>query len=128
MIATFTHLTGSRRGKCEQFTDELITIGRATDNQLSFGDGERRVSSHHAQISRHGDNFLLRDLGSTNGTMINGRRIIISELGKDDLIEFGAGGPLLRFCIVQPSPTNHYAPPSPDRANDLPKGKTTVIE
>src|ERR1051325_4210981 len=101
MIATFTHLTGSRRGLCEKFQDDTITIGRAADNALCLGDNERRVSSHHAQISRHGDTFLLRDLGSTNGTMINGRRVIISELSPDDLIEVGAGGPLLRFGLEQ---------------------------
>lgn len=102
MIATFTHLTSSRRGLCEKFTDDTITVGRAADNALCFGDQERRVSSHHAQIARHGESFLLRDLGSTNGTMINGRRVIISELNADDLIEFGAGGPLVRFAIEQP--------------------------
>ena len=95
MIATITHLTGRRRGERQTFDDEIITIGRAADNQLCFGDAERRVSSHHAQISRHGDAFLIRDLGSTNGTMINGRRIIISEIAADDLIEFGAGGACL---------------------------------
>lgn len=130
MIATFKHLTGSRRGQCEQFADELITIGRATDNRLSFGDAERRVSSHHAQITRHGDHFLLRDLGSTNGTMINGRRIIISELGKDDLIEFGAGGPLLRFGVIQPAEANHHDNKTTTHLQPiaLAKAKTTVID
>jgi serine protease Do len=102
MIATFTHLTSSRRGLCEKFAGDTITVGRAANNLLCFGDNERRVSSHHAQITRHGETFLLRDLGSTNGTMINGRRVIIGELNADDLIEFGAGGPLLRFAIEQP--------------------------
>jgi S1-C subfamily serine protease len=130
MIATFTYLTGSRRGQCEKFTDEVISIGRATDNRLSFGDAERRVSSHHAQITRHGDNFLLRDLGSTNGTKINGRRIIITELGKDDLIEFGAGGPLVRFGILQPEGTNHYEeqPAANPQARAVTRAHTTVVE
>lgn len=101
MIATFTHLTSSRRGKCEKFADDTITVGRASNNTLCFGDNERRVSSHHAQITRHNETFLLRDLGSTNGTMLNGRRVIISELNADDLIEFGAGGPLVRFGLEQ---------------------------
>ncbi len=101
MFVTITHLTGRRRGARQEFADETITVGRADDNRLCFGDGERRVSSHHAQITRHGDAFLIRDLGSTNGTMINGRRIIISELNRDDLIEFGAGGPLVRFTFSE---------------------------
>jgi S1-C subfamily serine protease len=109
MIATFTHLTGSRRGLCEKFPDDQINIGRAADNALCLGDTERRVSAHHAQISRHGDTFLLRDLGSTNGTMINGRRVIISELNADDLIEVGAGGPLLRFGVEPAAGAQEYS-------------------
>jgi serine protease Do len=99
MRAILTHLLGSDKGKRERFDKERITIGRAPDNDLIFGDGQRRVSSHHAEIIRRGEGFLLQDLGSTNGTRINGRRVITSELNSDDMIEFGAGGPLVRFSI-----------------------------
>ncbi|HKQ07413.1 MAG TPA: trypsin-like peptidase domain-containing protein [Blastocatellia bacterium] len=99
MRAILTYLVGSDKGRRERFDKERISIGRAPDNDLRFSDGQRRVSSHHAAILRRGDGFLLQDLGSTNGTMINGRRVITSELNHDDMIEFGAGGPLLRFGV-----------------------------
>src|SRR5205085_10767775 len=99
MRAILTYLVGSDKGRRERFDKERISIGRAPDNDLRFSDGQRRVSSHHAAILRRGDGFLLQDLGSTNGTMINGRRVITSELNHDDMIDFGAGGPLLRFRI-----------------------------
>jgi len=99
MRAILTHLVGSNKGKRERFDKERVSIGRAPDNDLHFSDGQRRVSSHHAEILRRGEGFLLHDLGSTNGTMINGRRVITSELNHDDMIEFGAGGPLLRFAV-----------------------------
>src|SRR2546423_11127970 len=99
MRAVLTHLLGSDKGRRERFDKARIAIGRAPDNDLRFSDGQRRVSSHHAAIVRRGEGFLLQDLGSTNGTMINGRRVITSELNHDDMIEFGAGGPLLRFAI-----------------------------
>jgi serine protease Do len=99
MRAVLTHLVGSDKGRRERFDKARIAIGRAPDNDLRFSDGQRRVSSHHAAIVRRGEGFLLQDLGSTNGTMINGRRVITSELNHDDMIEFGAGGPLLRFAI-----------------------------
>lgn len=99
MRAILTHLIGPYKGKRERFDADRITIGRASNNALCFSDGQRRVSAHHAEIIRREDHFLLRDLGSTNGTMINGRRIVASEIQDDDLIEFGAGGPLLRFSI-----------------------------
>jgi S1-C subfamily serine protease len=66
---------------------------------LVFADNERRVSSHHAEIKLDGNRFILCDLGSTNGTMINGRRVKASEIHSDELLEFGAGGPLVRFGI-----------------------------
>ncbi|HVG20988.1 MAG TPA: trypsin-like peptidase domain-containing protein [Blastocatellia bacterium] len=99
MRATFTHLLGPDKGKRELFEVDKISIGRAPNNALSFGDGARRVSSHHAEVVRRGDQYVLHDLGSTNGTMVNGRRVIASEIHQDDLIEFGAGGPLLRFGV-----------------------------
>jgi serine protease Do len=99
MRATFTYLIGPLKGERTDFDDARISIGRAPDNLLCLGDGARRVSSHHAEVIRRAGQYVLRDLGSTNGTMINGRRVVVSELRHDDLIEFGAGGPLLRFEI-----------------------------
>ena len=99
MRATFTYLIGLNKGNRAAFDDSVISVGRASDNDLSFGDHERRVSSHHAHVSRRGDQYVLLDLGSTNGTMVNGRRVVATEIHHDDLIEFGAGGPLVRFAI-----------------------------
>lgn len=99
MHVTFTHLIGPNKGERLRFDEARISIGRAPDNALCLGDRARRVSSHHAEVIRRGDQYLLRDLGSTNGTMINGRRVVVSELDPDDLIELGAGGPLLRFGV-----------------------------
>jgi serine protease Do len=117
MHATFTHLIGPNKGERVRFDDARISIGRAPDNALCMGDAARRVSSHHAEVIRRGDNYLLRDLGSTNGTMINGRRVVVSELGHDDLIEFGAGGPLLRFG-VEPDSTEDQVETIAERLRD----------
>src|SRR5437588_10434798 len=99
MAATFTYLLGPRKGECAELDNKRISIGRAPDNMLCLGESARRVSSHHAEVILRGEQYVLRDLGSTNGTTINGRRVVVSELEPDDLIEFGAGGPLLRFSI-----------------------------
>jgi S1-C subfamily serine protease len=99
MRANFTYLITSKKGQRAEFEGRRISIGRAPDNMLCLGEDALRVSSHHAEVTRRGDGYVLRDLGSTNGTMINGRRVIVSELANDDLIEFGAGGPLLRFGL-----------------------------
>jgi S1-C subfamily serine protease len=116
--ANFTFVIGAEKGQRAEFGAGRISVGRAPDNMLCLGDGARRVSAHHAEILLRGDQYVLRDLGSTNGTTINGRRIVVSELEPDDLIEFGAGGPLLRFSIddYAASPKPHSGD-APQRAN-----------
>ncbi|HLF84602.1 MAG TPA: trypsin-like peptidase domain-containing protein [Blastocatellia bacterium] len=124
MRATFTYLIGPQKGERAKCDADRISVGRAPDNVLCLGDGARRVSSHHAEVIQRGDQYLLRDLGSTNGTMINGRRVVVSELAPDDLIEFGAGGPLLRFGIERPEKEDQVETVSSTRQDNdrLPSG------
>jgi hypothetical protein len=64
-----------------------LTIGRARDNDLVLDDG--RVSRHHARLlPRHGT-LVLNDLGSTNGSWVNGERVAEVVLGEGDRIELG---------------------------------------
>ncbi|RXL61999.1 FHA domain-containing protein, partial [Citrobacter sp. AAK_AS5] len=53
--------------------NEVMRLGRADDNHTVLRD--RFVSSHHAEISREAGGYVLRDLGSTNGTFRNGARL-----------------------------------------------------
>jgi DNA-binding response OmpR family regulator len=55
-------------------TEETTVIGRDPESQLVIPD--RRVSRQHAEITRHRDEFVLRDRGSKNGTFVNGERIV----------------------------------------------------
>ena len=52
---------------------DLMRMGRAVHNEIMIN--QRGVSRFHCQIRRDGDKLLLEDLGSTNGTMIDGKRI-----------------------------------------------------
>lgn len=63
-----------------------MRIGRATDNDIVL-DNEPTVSRHHAELGRPGDSgrWTVRDLGSHNGTHVNGTR-----LGADDVVEFSS--------------------------------------
>ncbi|QEG38105.1 FHA domain-containing protein [Roseimaritima ulvae] len=49
-------------------TAQIITLGRGTDNTIRLSD--TNVSTHHARLLLDGDNMVLEDLGSTNGTSI----------------------------------------------------------
>jgi len=51
--------------------DDQITIGRAADNTLVIDDAS--VSSHHATLTLEDTDYVLRDIGSTNGSRLNGK-------------------------------------------------------
>ncbi len=51
----------------------LSTIGRAPDNTIVLAD--RGISAQHARLVQRGGRWWVEDLGSTNGTWVNGRRV-----------------------------------------------------
>jgi hypothetical protein len=64
-----------------------LTIGRAPDNGLVLAD--TRASRHHARLYGRRGALLLTDLGSTNGSWVNDRRIDEMALGEGDQIRIG---------------------------------------
>jgi FhaA, N-terminal domain/FHA domain len=73
----------------ERFTlaEHVITIGRRPESNIVLADPN--VSRNHAEIRPQGDGFLLVDLGSTNGSKINGMRIDQRLLTDGDELTFG---------------------------------------
>ena len=64
-----------------------LTIGRSQDNLLVLGD--KRVSRHHGRLqARHGT-LVYTDLGSTNGSRVNGIRVDEIVLGEGDRLQVG---------------------------------------
>ena len=75
-------------GKEIALDTQLITLGRSTDNTIAFPT-DSNVSRYHAEIEfRHGE-YLLIDLGSSNGTSLNGQKITEAKLGDGDTILLG---------------------------------------
>jgi predicted component of type VI protein secretion system len=75
----------------QELSEDVITIGRVADNTIEIDDAS--VSSHHAQLSLQGNEYILKDLGSTNGTRLNGTNIAPEEehrLQDGDRIRFGS--------------------------------------
>jgi len=68
-------------------TESQITIGRLPDNMIHIDDGS--VSSHHAQLTESGGDYILQDLNSTNGTRVNGNAFTEGRLQDGDHIRFG---------------------------------------
>lgn len=65
-----------------------VTIGRGLDNDVIYSD-ETRVSRQHARIEFKYGQFLLFDLNSTNGTLVNGRPVTQIVLTPGDRISLG---------------------------------------
>ena len=103
MKAQFKFLSGARAGQVEAFRKGYIGLGRHPLSDVRF-DAERDldVSSRHAAIVRKTDWFVLQDLGSRNGTFVNGTRITgDTPLKNGDVIGFGAAGPALEFAVIE---------------------------
>ncbi len=74
-----------------ELTEAVITLGRVSDNTIHIEDAS--VSSHHAELILRGTDYVLKDLGSTNGTRVNGRALdpeAETALHPDDQILFGS--------------------------------------
>jgi uncharacterized RDD family membrane protein YckC len=66
----------------------LTKIGRLKDNHIAMSN-EKAVSGHHCEIYMEGNQFMIRDLGSTNGVYINNRKVDNSPLVDGDKIKLG---------------------------------------
>lgn len=63
-------LSGDSRGRAVSLVGECLRIGKSRDNDLVLGDST--VSRVHCEVRRDRRGYLLRDLGSTNGTLLDG--------------------------------------------------------
>ena len=69
-------------------TAGTVSIGRANDNDVRIKDST--VSSHHAKIVTFYNASYIEDLGSTNGTFVNGKQVKKQTLKPGDIITLGA--------------------------------------
>ncbi len=113
----------TKRLELPQGTAEVV-VGRASDCQLVIASAA--VSRRHARIRRENDRFILEDLGSSNGTLLNGERLSAPAVLKDqDRISFGSVEALFvapapeteaTLTISPPPMAEIYAEPSPPPA------------
>jgi hypothetical protein len=80
-------------GRRVALTDAEATIGRLPDCAVPLSDPQ--VSRHHAQVRRGPDGFRVVDLGSTNGTTVNGT--VVGEHLLRDGDEIGVGNTAIRY-------------------------------
>jgi len=91
--------------------DEPFLIGRSNECHLVL-EGNGNASRKHAQIRRSGAQWLITDLGSGNGTLVNGQRVTECPLLSGDSVS--VGGVEMRFVLGgAPAPAHAPASPSP---------------
>jgi pSer/pThr/pTyr-binding forkhead associated (FHA) protein len=84
---TFQCLDGIDKGRIFRDLATPVTLGREEGNHLRLND--ERVSRFHAKIQQDGDDIILTDLESTNGTRVNGYVVQIRRLRHGDKIALG---------------------------------------
>lgn len=80
-------VSGTRAGEQIFLDQPVLRIGRREGNDLIISDPS--VSGAHCEIEKNESGFVLRDLGSTNGTRVNGESVTVSGLFRNDVIHVG---------------------------------------
>ncbi|MDX1952962.1 MAG: FHA domain-containing protein [Verrucomicrobiota bacterium] len=74
-------------GRTYELKVERTTVGRVDDNTFHIPEGS--VSSHHCELILKGNDVLVKDLNSTNGTFINGEKISEAVLKPGQILRLG---------------------------------------
>jgi len=84
----FIVLAGSSLGRMFRIEGDEVILGRATSAAVRLEDDG--ISRNHAKVSMRGDELWIEDMGSQNGTFINGEKITSQRLKDGDKIQVGA--------------------------------------
>src|SRR5882762_4723760 len=100
--------------------DDTISVGRMKGNTIVIEDTS--ISLMHARITRKNGEFYLKDLNSTNGTIVNGQPISEAKLQDLDRVRFASI--TAQFHVEAPAPT---AQPSPIPVVSLPVSLPVIM-
>jgi hypothetical protein len=100
----FVMRSGPNTGKIFPLEAPEIIIGREASNGVAINDAE--ISRKHAKLSLHGSAYVIQDLGSTNGSFVNGQRITGTQvLNPGDTVSFGENIVLIYEAAQDPNAT-----------------------
>ncbi len=110
-------LSPGMTGRTRELKAEKTTIGRVEDN--TFPISEPSVSGHHCEVLLRGNDVVVRDLNSTNGTYIGGEKVTESVIKPGQILRLGQVQ--MRLETDAPGPTGriHF-----DRTTVIPGGVT----
>ncbi len=103
---------GPQPNQVYELNKDIVTIGRDITNDITINDPE--VSRHHLRFTRGAGGFTLEDLGSTNGTFVNGQRLTGAKpLNNGDLLALGETV-TLGYELARPMAGPPVSAPPPD--------------
>lgn len=109
-------LDGDRAGEVLALSGKALRIGRKQGNDLVLPD--EKASGSHAEVAPDGANWVLRDLGSTNGTTLGGHKVTELVLGEGDVFTIGRTRLCFRSAGAK-APAMAAAAAVPGSAEDL---------
>jgi hypothetical protein len=131
--------TGPNPGTVFEITKEVTMLGRDVTNDIPLGDAE--ISRQHARLTRTPGGMVLEDLGSTNGTFVNGDRLAsprvlrsgdLLGLGENVTLGFAAAVPEAAATVMSPArpapPPRAAPPPAPSAGPATPMGMPVAAD
>jgi pSer/pThr/pTyr-binding forkhead associated (FHA) protein len=91
-------IDGPLSGRTFYLNESVVSIGQLVSNDIFLEDPF--VSRHHCVIRTEGDEYMIEDLNSANGTYINGELVKACSLTEGALIQIGTS--LFRFRLQNP--------------------------
>ena len=135
--------SGPTPGAAFTLEGDQLTIGRDSTNEIVINDAE--VSRRHARLTFQGGKYVLEDLGSTNGTFVNGQRLAgprvlkageVVSFGEQIVLVFEAtnidvGATMVspRASVIPAAPPRPMPPPPPppaDYVGSMPAGPAPI--
>jgi membrane-bound lytic murein transglycosylase D len=98
--------TGPLAGTRYLLREDRTQVGRSAENDIVLhGPNTATVSGQHLEIRGTDGAWRILDTGSTNGTYVNGQRIVEADLSSDTIIRLGNDGPEFGFTIEEVAPS-----------------------
>lgn len=121
-MAKLVVLSEGQRGRSHELKDERTTIGRLDDNLFQLP--EQSVSSHHCEIILRGNEVVVKDLNSTNGTFINGEQVSEKVIKPGQVLRLGQ----VELRLENGQPASSPAPKPLGQTRALPQGGVKLGE
>lgn len=88
-FAWLVMVKGARPGQLFPLSEKkALRVGRRGDFEICLSD-DKSVSNEHAKVYREGENFVIHDLASANGTFVNGEKVYHRFLQENDAVLIG---------------------------------------